>query len=248
MPIGKELYYGAMKSQKEGYGYNERLFSGGLRRKLHLARFKWFLAEVQRRKCSADAVLELGCFDGKLIDFLPHKPQRYVGFDANWEGGLDMARKKWAGVSNYVFCQVSSPQEMILNDSDIFTVAVAMETLEHVPPTAVDGYLAKIAQHLDGYFFVTVPNEKGIVFLMKWLAKKLLSKDIEQYTISELANATLGRMELIDRHEHKGFDYDSLIKSMEKYFDVINVAGHPFGFMPHALCFGIGVVAKSRRK
>ena len=33
-----------MKSQKDGYGYNERLFSGGLRSKLHFARFQWFLS------------------------------------------------------------------------------------------------------------------------------------------------------------------------------------------------------------
>src|SRR5712692_4127618 len=202
-----------MKSQKDGYGYNERLFSGGIRSRLHFARFQWLSFEVTRRNCLTDSVLELGCFDGKLIDFLPRKPSRYIGFDANWEGGLDMAKARWADAPNFFFLQASSPDEMHLNSNDVFNIAVAMEIFEHVPPHMVDGYLRKIAQHLKGYFFVTVPNEKGITFLAKWLAKKILSKDAQHYTLSELANATLGRMHLVARQEHKGFDYESLVIS-----------------------------------
>ena len=52
-----------------------------------------------------------------------------------------------------------------------------MEMLEHILPKMVDGYLQKIAQYLNGHFFITLPNEKGIFFLTKWLAKKILSKD-----------------------------------------------------------------------
>lgn len=89
-----------MKSLHNGYGYNERLFSRGLRRKLHLARFHWVNAEITRWHGSSRSVLELGCFDGKLIDFLSDKPSRYVGFDANWEGGLDAAKVKWAHEAN----------------------------------------------------------------------------------------------------------------------------------------------------
>jgi 2-polyprenyl-3-methyl-5-hydroxy-6-metoxy-1,4-benzoquinol methylase len=235
-----------MKSLTNGYGYNERLFSGGLRGKLHFARFQWFLSEVTKRNCATDSVLELGCFDGKLIDFLPSKPSRYVGFDANWEGGLDIAKVKWAAHPNFLFFQAASPDEMRLKKNDVFNIAVAMETLEHVPPESVDGYLRKIAQHLEGYFFVTVPNEKGIVFLIKWLAKKILSKDAEPYTLSELSNATIGRLKLVQRREHKGFDYESLIRDIERYFDVIEILGLPLGYLPYSLCITIGIVARSK--
>jgi len=235
-----------MKSRKDGYGYNERLFSGVLRSRLQFARFQWWQSEIIKRKCETNSVLELGCFDGKLLEFFPNKPSRYVGFDANWEGGLDIAKERWANTQNYSFLQASSPEEMVLNSKDIFRIAIAMETLEHIPPEMLDGYLQKIAQHLDGYFFVTVPNEKGLFFLIKWLTKKIFSKDSEPYTLAEMFNATLGRMERVTRREHKGFDYQSLIKHIEKYFDVLDVSGHPLGVMPTSLCFGIGIVSKSR--
>lgn len=235
-----------MKSREDGYGYNERLFSGGLRSRLHLARFRWLSTEVARRNIPTDSVLELGCFDGKLIDFLPTKPSRYVGFDANREGGLDLAKERWSDAPTYAFFQASTPDEMRLNESDTFDVAVAMETLEHVPPQMVDGYLGKIAKHVDGYLLITAPNERGIVFLAKWLAKKLLSKDAHHYSLSELTNATFGRMTLVARRHHKGFDYKSLVKEVEKHFDVIDVSGHPLRFLPCSLSYGIGIVAKPK--
>jgi 2-polyprenyl-3-methyl-5-hydroxy-6-metoxy-1,4-benzoquinol methylase len=236
-----------VKSHKDGIGYNERLFTGGLRSKLHFARFHWFSFEIARRQCATDAVLELGCFDGKLLDFFASSPSRYVGFDANWEGGLDIAKMRRGSAQNCSFFRASSPEDMYLNSNDVFHIAVAMETLEHVPPEMVDGYLRKIAEHLDGYLFVTVPNEKGLVFLAKWIVKRIFSKDAEDYSLAELTSATLGRMEQVARREHKGFDYQSLVKDIAKHFDVIAVSGHPLGFLPSALCFGIGIIAKSRR-
>jgi SAM-dependent methyltransferase len=235
-----------MKSMKEGYGYNERLFSGGLRGKLHAARFQWLAAEIASLDCPVTSVLELGCFDGKLIDFLPAQPSRYVGFDANWEGGLDLARTRWANQPGFSFFKALAPEDMRLHDSDVFNIAVAMETMEHIPPPMVDDYLQKISEHLNGYFFVTVPNEKGLLFLIKWLVKRILSGDTEDYSLAELVNATLGRMNSVARREHKGFDYDELLARIARHFDIIKVSGHPFGFFPHSLCFGIGIVARSR--
>ena len=236
-----------MKSLKDEHGYNQRLFSGGLRSRLHLARFRWFAAELASRNIPAGSVLELGCFDGKLIDFLPAKPSRYVGFDANWEGGLDLARERWSQTPGYSFLKATTPDEMVLDRQEVFDLVVVMETLEHIPPQLVDGYLEKMARHLNGYFFVTVPNEKGIVFLAKWLAKKLFSRDAARYSFAELLNATLGRMTRVTRREHKGFDYDALIVEIKKHFDVIEVSGIPSGFLPPFLSFGVGIVAKPRR-
>jgi len=169
-----------------------------------------------------------------------------MGFDANWEGGLDIARAKWKNEPNVAFQRVTSADEMQLSQKDVFQLAIAMETLEHVPPHLVDGYLQKIAQHLQGYFLVTVPNETGLVFLTKWLGKRLMGIEIQPYSFYELIQATLGRLHVVRRHEHKGFDYTALIANMARHFEIVEVSGHPFSFFPSRLCFSIGIIAKSK--
>ncbi len=205
--------------------------------------------ELRRLGCAADRVLELGCFDGKLIDYLPHRPARYIGYDANWEGGLDLARTRWRDAEFASFHAATTPSDMELGPDDVFDVAVSMETLEHVPPDLVEPYLAKIAEHLDGYLFVTVPVEKGPVLLAKWLAKRILSRDAASYTSAELVNATLGRMHRVARNDDKGFDWEALVAQVGRHFDVVRVEGLPLGrALPAGLCFGVGIVAHSRRR
>lgn len=224
--------------------YNQRLFSGGPRAWYHLARFRWVQTEVARRCCRTDSLLELGCFDGKLLDFIQPAPRRYVGFDANWEGGLALAAAR--ATADHRFVKAESPAEMRLAENERYALAACMETLEHVPPDMVEGYLRKIAEHLDGWFFVTVPNEKGVVFLSKWLAKKMLRAGAEPYTCLELVNATLGRTHRVARREHKGFDWQRLVRQVAAHFEVVRVSGLPLGFLPPSLCLTIGIVAKSR--
>jgi 2-polyprenyl-3-methyl-5-hydroxy-6-metoxy-1,4-benzoquinol methylase len=235
-----------MKSRADGFTANEMMFSGGVRGQLHTARFRWFTHEILERKMPFDTVLEIGCFDGKLINFLPSFPSRYVGYDKNWGGGLDLAAEKWKSHPNFSFYNISAPQDISLTDQDQFDIAVAMETFEHLSLEAVRGYLKKIEQHLNGFIFVTIPNEMGVIFLAKWLTKRLLSKDSAPYTFAEVVNATLGRMSLVARREHKGFDYRTVIQEVGKYFDVLDVTGLPFKFLPLSLSFQIGILARSK--
>jgi cyclopropane fatty-acyl-phospholipid synthase-like methyltransferase len=193
-------------------------------------------------------VLELGCFDGKLLDYFPVKPDKYLGFDANWEGGLDLGKARWAEYQNFEFVAATSPAEMRISAGEKFDLCVSMETLEHVPPEMVEGYLDKLSLHLDGYLFVTVPNEKGVLFLLKWLGKAMLTGGNEHYTLKELCFATFGKLHKVERREHKGFDYDELIRLIADRFEIIEVSGHPFRLLPKALCFGIGIVALGKPK
>src|SRR6185436_4288536 len=121
--------------------YNERLFEGGgLRGFLHAGRFRWFVSRLRRLGLTPQSICELGCYDGKLITYLPHQPRRYVGFDANWENGLDLAADLWRGCPGYTFHMCRTPAEMALDDDARFDVSVVMETLEHVPAEMVSGY------------------------------------------------------------------------------------------------------------
>lgn len=227
-------------------GYNERLFDGGVRGYFHGARYKWISESIKNINCPVESIIELGCFDGKLIDFLPVLPQKYYGYDANWENGLDLAKVKWKNYRNYVFQKATRADDIVLADSVKVDLLVAMETLEHIPDESLDGYLEKLSRHLNGYFLITVPNEKGVIFLGKYVAKKFLRGGSEKYSFSEIINATFGRLSRVERREHKGFDYDILICRIGRYFEITHVAGFPFKILPKSLCFSIGIVAKSK--
>ncbi len=230
--------------RKVDTGYNERLFSSGLRKRLHQARFIWIHQKLLELGCPRARVIELGCFDGKVLDFFPSKPCYYIGYDADWEGALSIAREKWKGHPNYHFRYCITPEEMALGE-DRFDIAIAMETLEHVPEETLAPYLAKLAGVTDHYILITAPNEKGVVFFFKYLVK-LLFGEVEKHSLTEFVNATLGRMDRIKRGHHKGFDYGRLVRLVAEYFDVIEVSALPFAALPTALSFTVGIVARKR--
>ncbi len=232
-----------MKKMNEA-GYNERLFTNGIRGKLHLARFVWLSRSILRLKYRYRSVLELGCYDGKVIEHLPSKPEYYLGLDANWEGGLDIAKKKWKDQINYKFRKCTAPGEMGINKEQ-FDISVCMETLEHVHPQMVKPYLEKLARATKGYIFITVPNEIGIVFFFKHIVKRLFG-DADKYSVIEFVNEVFGNTEKVKRLDHKGFNYNNLIEQISDYFEIIEVSGHPLRFVPASLNFGIGIIGKSK--
>ena len=76
--------------------YNERLFNSNfIRTFFHLSRFNWIKYAIKKYKIKYKSLIEIGCFDGKIFEFLPVNPLYYKGYDANWEGGLDEARDKF---------------------------------------------------------------------------------------------------------------------------------------------------------
>jgi hypothetical protein len=224
--------------------YNTRLFSRGIRGWFHRARFKWLHAKLREFRHLPRRVVELGCFDAKTIEYLPNPPLFYHGFDANWERGLDLARERYGDDPTVRLTECATPAEMTA--SAVFDTAICMETLEHVPPDLVDAYLERMAELTRGLLFITVPNEKRLVFLGKYSVKKGLFIQTYPYTLREIMNATLGKMEHVARNEHKGFDYQKLIASVDRYFDVIDVGGTPFSYLPTCLNFTVGIVAKSK--
>ena len=230
-------------------GYNERLFKGrGLRNYLHCARFRWTNNVINEFCIPCNSVIEIGCFDGKLIDWLPVKPIRYVGIDANVEGGMDLAVKRFENKESYTLLKTDNPDALDVLGNEYFTLGVAMETLEHIEDKTVIKYLYKLSKLVDGYILITVPNEKGLVFLSKWLFKKIIYGDAEKYTFNELLAATLGNMSKVERNQHKGFDYCILLKNLGEYFDIIRVDAIPIKNLGHSLAFNIGIIAKTKYK
>lgn len=227
--------------------YNERLFSGkGLRNWLHNGRFHWIRNTMINMNLGAVSTLELGCFDGRLLQYIPVEPKSYDGFDADWEGGLSRAQERFRGHLSWHFHKTESPEVFKSYADDHFDIAVALETLEHLPPNMVHDYLKEISRVTKKYFLVTVPNELGIVFLAKWIAKKMVYGSAQKYTMSELVNATIGRLDKVERDDHKGFDYRDLLKNIERYFDIVSIEGLPFRMLPLQLAFSVCIVARKK--
>ncbi|MGB4107014.1 MAG: class I SAM-dependent methyltransferase [Alphaproteobacteria bacterium] len=226
-------------------GYNERLFSGNLRGRLHTARFDWLRGTLDRLALAPQSVIELGCYDGRAVSFLPRMPARYIGFDAGWENGLQLAAQRWAGQSHLEFRQCRQADQMNLA-GEKFDLAIALETLEHIPPQDLDPYLETVAASLNpgGAFLVSVPNEIGPVFAAKHLLKLAFIGGSDPYSLREFLFQALGLVEKVERREHKGFSYRRLIKTLRKYFYVEKAEGIPFAALPPYLSFGVGIVCR----
>ncbi len=227
-------------------GYNARLFeSSALRRWYHEARFRWLSRALRRLGSAPDSVLELGCFDGKAIGSLPRVPSRYVGCDANWEGGLDLAREAWRGKAGIEFRECRSLPDLRL-EGETFEAVICMDTLEHLPAAELPEYVAHLSRAARAHVLVTVPNEKGIAFLAKYLLKAILGGN-DAYTFREAVNAALCRMERVPRREHKGFDYADVLALLGRHLAIESVSGIPFAGLPPALNASVGIVASRRR-
>lgn len=215
--------------------YDRRLFSSGLRKRIHEARFYWLREESRRL---AGSVIEIGCFNSRSLDYLSFTPTAYFGLDAGWEGGLSEALARFP---NYDFKESIDPEDI----KDIWDVSIALETLEHIPrPDTLDRYLEKLARH-SRVLIATVPMEIGPLFAAKFLYKKFIHHDKTNHSFDEFIFQTLGRCDLVTQDNHRGFDYRDLVKRIDHYFLIEKVVGIQKS-LPKALNTQIGIRAKSR--
>ena len=227
--------------------YNEQLFnSAGIRRFFHLARFQW--AEQAIRGCTGSQlkVVELGCYDGRLLERIRPCISEYVGLDANWSGGLDRAREGFGACPDVCFIETSAASSFRQFDDGHFDVAVSLETLEHIPPSELTGFLDELARVTCGDVFISVPNEIGLVFLCKYLTKRLRYGGTDRYSAREFAAAVMGFSDRVARHEHKGFNYKDLLQLIAERFEIVRINGLPNLGLPAALSFTIAIHARTR--
>jgi len=228
-------------------GYNTRLFNNkNIRGRLHLSRYYWLKKQVAAYCPKPNSVLELGCFDGKTLDYLPDTNFYYEGYDANWEGGLDLGKENLKERANCAlfFCDNVN---FFKPAKEKFDISICMETLEHLPLEQLEPYIQKLAKHTMGYCFVTIPNEGGVILVIKYFIKKFVLRSIvEPYTTKELWFSTTGNINKVARNEggHKGFDFQQLIPLLSKYFKVVSVEGIPFKVISKKMNFTVGIVLK----
>jgi hypothetical protein len=207
----------------------------------------WLRDKIAKYNCSTEKVLELGCFDGKTIEFLDRKPLEYEGYDANWEGGLDLGQQIWKDNLGYRF-KLCNHIDQFTPVFDYFDISVCQETAEHLPVIDLEEYIKRLADATKSYCFISVPNEKGLMFLLKHLTKVITQEKNEQQDVSfmDIVNSTFGRLNRVERdvRSHKGFDYKELEKILAKYFEVVEVSSIPINWAPIRLSFTVGYVCK----
>jgi hypothetical protein len=225
--------------------YNQTLFRGGLRRFIHMGRFLWVARRMAELDANVESVVELGCYDGRVLEHVRSPLHRYVGYDANWGGGLDLARTKWSKNPRYEFRSAQSAAD--IDRAERFDVGVCMETLEHVADELVDDYIDALATVVRRRLYVTVPNEKYFPFAVKYLYHAFVGGG-EPYAPAEVVNAALGRLSRVARDGHKGFDYDDLIRRLERRFIIDRVEGQPVPELPPWVSTGVSIIAHPRAR
>lgn len=232
---------------KEKKEYNDRLFKKGWRKYLHESRYLWLRSKMKDLELADVSILELGCFDAKTIEYLPFGFSKYVGYDANWENGLELGKKKWKNDPDVQLLEIHSLPELNPQNEQ-FDCSIAMETLEHLKLSELEGYISKLAAATRQYCFISVPYEKGLPLLVKYCYKAIRFKIDEAYSFKELFYGITGRPEKVERIEggHKGFDYRKLVHLLSQYFEITEVQGLPFTSLPKGVNFSIGIVAKAR--
>jgi len=232
---------------KEKKAYNERLFKKGWRKYLHESRYLWLYDKMCALNIVSPSILELGCFDAKTINYLPFGFCKYVGYDANWEGGLVAGKERWKNNPAVELIETHHLKDFNPSDEQ-FDCSIAMETLEHLKLHELESYLKKIASATKQYFFITVPYEKGIPLLLKHLYKSVRFKVDEPYRLGELYQAVAGDLKKVERVEggHKGFDHNELIDLLSQYFEIMEVTGLPFTSLPLHMNFSVAILAKAR--
>ena len=228
-----------------GIDYNQRLFSKGLRKWLHLSRFYWLERRVKLLPSVPENVLEIGCYDGRSLEYLTTLPKEYLGYDADWEEALSLARQRWSGHDNLKFCKSTLPEHFVCKENH-YDIAIGLETLEHITPDDLDEYLKKIhlALKTGGTFFVSVPVEIGPVFAVKQILKWVFIGDADKYSFKEYCCQIFGMVDHVKRMDHKGFSYRRLKKQLKRHFQVETVEGIPMNLLPPYVNFGCGIVCR----
>lgn len=219
--------------------YNGRLFSKGLRKRWHSARFHWLQRVWAESSLQAPRVMEVGCFDGKTLDFLP-PVGTYAGFDAGWGGGLEIGRRE-RSAANVSFHEAQAPEDLF----GLYDAIICMETLEHVPLKYTEAFVAKFSK-MAPMLFVTVPVEFGPLAAAKHFYKKITGNRPDSYRISEFVSLIIGNSNGIIREEggHKGFDYRYIVNIIENYYKIVEVKSIPFPALSPIFGSSVGIIAR----
>ena len=128
---------------------------------------------------------------------------------------------------------------------------ISLETLEHLNEEDLEMYLISLKALLvpDSSILVTVPNEVGLLFVVKTILKKLLYNNSEGYTFREAICQTFGKNKYVKRNQHKGFHWRDIQTKLSMVFECeVKAIGIHFPFLPTWFSPSIGLVGKLQKR
>lgn len=196
-------------------GCNEKFFSASFRGKFHFARLDWLIKKLNGLDCTKNTYLELGYFDGKTLDYLPDNFVKYCGYDANRENVLEIVRQKYADSGKIELVECSNADEF--NHRETYDISISMETFEYLTKCGLEKYIEKLANSTRYYLLASVPNERGLFRLLKYISKVTFFEEKEWYSFKDILNITIGNLHKVRRNEgrHKVFTLKNYMKFLK---------------------------------
>lgn len=219
----------------------------------HTRRFEWLKKKLSSLRKQDVSILEIGCNDARSLSYVPCRVHRYLGFDAGWRSGwknghpygLEAAQIRFREHPNFEF-RKSARDEDLFEVDERFDLAIVLETFEYLEPAQLEPYVFLLSEKLkdDGSIFCTMPNEKGLPLLMKVIGSKLSGVRRSEYTLPELWNALLGRMDRVPRSPRgrKGFDYAATADLIRRHFPHVSLEPVEPPNSPLWLSLNVGLV------
>lgn len=199
-----------------------------LKNVFHISRFNYIINKIKSFN-NITNYCDIGCSNGYITFFIANKLgiSNSFGYDHNRDN-LNIARNKYPNIKfDYIDLNLPNPSLTIKK----YHLVTCFETLEHVGNlhNALETLVALLEKN--GILFISVPNEVGIISIIKFIAKTILFKynlkelgDIRYfdylYALVSIKDISSFRPVKKGYGTHFGFNY----KKVEQFFNNKNIS------------------------
>jgi SAM-dependent methyltransferase len=239
--VNKKIYKGSLLSYLDRQNFNWILSYH------HSSRHRFvinFVKEKIKHETSLN-ILDLGCGPAQLNVLLQKELKgtdfKYIGVDASSKF-FDIASKTCLDGNSSVVKQEIT--QYLKNSDEEFDLICLLEVVEHMTDSEFHTLISELKVTKFKNFIVTVPNETGLVLVLKNLASWLMGyKRFKEYSLIENVYILIGKWEKISpvvRH-HKGYKWSVTLHYLTLAFPQrVKLFTVPFPYLPRFFSPTIG--------
>ena len=216
---------------------------------LRFAKLRYFhlSEELSDRYSLKGRALDLGCGEGFFIPTLSKRFDEVVAVDCNptlYKNAKNLVKVLKLQNVKVIYNKGGKLRPFLKKR---FNVIYCHEIFEHVldlPPFFKE--LKSLLSH-GGHLVFSVPIEVGSSLFFKEIASKIFGRYRESYTLQELFKASVlwDTSGIPNTGKHKGFDYRSFLRVLNKHFEVLEIHFEPLPLGPF---LNRGLVGIARKK